>query len=150
MTSAASVEGFVGQKKLAIVGASRSGEKMGNVILNELTAKGYTVYPVHPEANRIGEQTAYRSLQELPEPVGGVVISVKPERTAEIIRDAHEAGITRAWIQQGAQTDDALAACDRYGMDAVSGECILMFAEPVQSIHRFHRFFRRVFGRMPA
>jgi predicted CoA-binding protein len=32
---------------------------------------------------------------------------------------------------------------------AVSGQCIYMFAEPVSSLHAFHRWFWRLFGKLP-
>jgi predicted CoA-binding protein len=65
------------------------------------------------------------------------------------VKQAHEAGITRVWIQQMAQSPEALAYCEENDLSCVSGECILMYAEPVGSIHKFHRFFRKLFGRMP-
>jgi predicted CoA-binding protein len=138
------------EKKLALVGASRSGQKMGNAILNELKTKGYTVYPVHPQAEYIADEKCYPSLAALPESVGGAVIVVKPDQTERVVRDAHAAGIPRVWMQRGAESANALAYCRENGIDAVSRECILMFAEPVTSIHSVHRFFRRLFGAMPA
>lgn len=150
MASAASVTAFVGERKLALVGASRSGQKMGNAILKELGEKGYTVHPVHPEAEYISDRKCYRSLSELPERVGGVIVVVKPDRATAVVREAADAGIPRVWLQQGAESDEALAICEQRGIDVVAKECILMFAEPVTSIHRFHRFFKRIFGRMPA
>lgn len=150
MASAASVDAFVSQKKLALVGASRSGQKMGNAILRELGAKGYTVYPVHPEAATINGTPAFASFAELPEPVGGAIVCVKPEQTEQVVRDAKQAGIERVWLQQGAESAQAVAFCEENGIDAITKECILMFAEPVESIHKFHRFFKRLFGRMPA
>ena len=150
MVTAASVEAFVSQKRLALVGASRSGSKMGNVILRELTSKGYTVYPVHPEAQTINDAPAFASLGQLPEPVGGAIVCVKPERAEQVVREAKEAGIERVWLQQGGESQEAIAFCESNGVDAITKECILMFAEPVESIHRFHRFFKRLFGRMPT
>lgn len=150
MARATSVQDFVRQKKLALVGASRSGQKFGNTILNELKGKGYTVYPIHPDAESISGDACYASFAALPEAVGGVIVSVKPERTSGVVRDAHEAGITRVWIQQGAESSDAIAYCEEQGVDVITGECFLMFAEPVESIHRFHRFVKRILGRMPA
>ncbi|MFP4112756.1 MAG: CoA-binding protein [Spirochaetota bacterium] len=149
MTPAASIRSFMEAKKLALVGASRSGRKFGNMVLNELTAKGYTVYPVHPGAQYIADQKCYSSLAELPESVGGVVVVVKPDQSEIVVRDAYAAGIPRVWLQQGAESASALAYCEQNGIDAISRECILMHAEPVQSIHAVHRFFRRLFGRMP-
>jgi len=149
MVSAESVRQFMGERTLALAGASRSGQKMGNAILKELKRKGYTVYPVHPEAQQIGDDRCYASFADLPEQVGGVVVVVKPTDAVRVVREAKEAGIGRVWLQQGAESPEVVSYCEQEAVDLISGECILMFAEPVESIHRFHRFVRRIFGRMP-
>ena len=58
-------------------------------------------------------------------------------------------GITRLWIQQGAESAEALELCREHGLSAISKRCIMMFAEPVGGIHTFHRFFARLFGSYP-
>jgi uncharacterized protein len=149
-TSAATVDAFMAEKTLAIAGVSRSGQKFGNSIMKELGAKGYTLLPVHPEADEIDGHPCARSLGELTQPVGGVIVVVKPEQAIQVVRDAHAAGIPRVWFQQGSQSNKAIEFCRQNGMEVVSKLCILMFAEPVESIHAFHRFLKRVFGTMPA
>lgn len=143
------VDEFLHERTLAIVGVSRSGKKFGNAIVHELTGKGYRLFPVNPKAERIGEIPCYPTLRNLPEPVGGVIVVVPPAETERVVRDAHEAGITRVWMQQGAESEEAIRYCHEHAMQAVHGECILMFAEPAGIPHRVHRFFRGVFGSMP-
>lgn len=145
----AAVDDFVAQKTLALAGASRGGKKFGNSVLKELRAKGYTVYPVHPEAKEIDGVPCVPSLAELPEPVGGIVLTVKPRETTKLVREAEAAGIPRVWMQQGAESEEAIAFCRDRGIDAVHGECILMYAGPVQGIHSFHRWLWKVFGKLP-
>ena len=41
------------------------------------------------------------------------------------------------------------ARCKDLGLNVVSGECVFMFAEPMESFHKFHRFFYKLFGKMP-
>ena len=43
----------------------------------------------------------------------------------------------------------ALALCREKGLQPVSGKCIMMFADPVGSIHGVHRWFAKVFGTLP-
>lgn len=143
------VDAFVAQKTLALAGASRSGKKFGNTVLKDLRAKGYTVYPVHPEAKEIDGVPCVPSIAALPEAVGGLIAVLPPERTGTIVREAHAAGIPRVWMQQGAQSDEAIAYCRDNGIDAVHGECILMFAGPVEGVHGFHRWLWKVFGKLP-
>ncbi len=52
-TSMGAVERFLAQPAFALAGASRTGEKFGNVILRELLAKGMHVYPLNPGTTSI-------------------------------------------------------------------------------------------------
>jgi hypothetical protein len=149
MTSRAAVDGFLAERTLALVGASRSGRKFGNAVLKALTAKGYRVLPVHPDAPHIDGHQAYPSLAELPERVGGVIVVVPPVQAEQVVRAAAAAGIGRVWLQQGASSPAALKVADAQGISVVHGECILMFAEPTGSFHRLHRFVWKVLGRLP-
>lgn len=149
MATAAQVEGFLSEKEIAVIGASRSGGKFGNMVIKELGEKGYTLYPIHPEADSVDGVKSFRSYAELPKPVSATFIAVAPDKCAAAVKEAHAAGIDRMWIQQMSQSPEAVAYCEQNGIDAVTKECILMYAEPVGSIHKFHRFFRKLFGRMP-
>ncbi len=143
------VDEFVAQKTLALAGASRSGKKFGNSILKELTQKGYTMHLVHPEAKEIGGHPCVASLAELPEAVGGLVLAVKPAESEKLVQEAHAAGITRVWLPISFASGCTVAYCRDNGMDVIAGECLLMFTEPVQSIHSFHRFLWNIFGKLP-
>ena len=149
-SSGASVRDFIGQRTLAVVGVSRGGKKFGNFAYRELRAKGYRLFPIHPNAATVEGDPTYPELAALPEPVGGVLIMVPPAQAERVVRDAAAAGITRVWLQQGAESQAALDACDAAGITAVSGECILMFAEPAAWFHRAHRLGRRMFTGLPA
>ena len=147
--SGSTVGEFVAQKSLALAGASRGGKKFGNTILKELREKGYTVYPVHPEVKDIDGVACAPSLAALPEAVGGLVLVVPPAESAKLVREAHDAGIRRVWMQQGAESAEAIAFCHDNGIDVVSGECLLMYIEPVQGVHSFHRWVWKIFGKLP-
>jgi predicted CoA-binding protein len=149
MTSQASVDGFLAQDTLAIAGVSRNGKGFGNAVLEDLTNKGYEVLPVHPEATKLGGVPSFPSLRKLPKKVGGLILVVPPQQTEKLVREAKEAGIERIWMQQGAESAEAIRFCEDNDIDAVYGECIMMFAQPT-GIHRFHRWLRSVFGKLPS
>src|SRR3954447_3498665 len=136
-TEWAAIDAFVAQPALALMGASRSGRKFGNVALRELRAHGYRVYLVHPTADVIDGVRCFRSLADLPEPVGGVVISLPPDQAVGAVRSAAAAGIHRVWLQQGSESPYVLEVCRELGVEPVAGECILMFASP-RGIHKAH------------
>jgi uncharacterized protein len=147
--TAHSVQDFVRQRTLAFVGVSRNAKKFPNAAYRELRGKGYRLIPVNPAAETVEGETCYPSLTRLPEPVDGAIVMVPPSQAELVVRDAATAGIKRVWLQQGAESEAALKMCELYGIKVVSGECILMFAEPAMWFHRAHRFGRRMLGTLP-
>ena len=139
---------FVKGRRIAVLGASRTGKKFGNLVCTELKQRGYQVFIVHPEAQEIDGQPCSPSLAALAGQVDGVVISVTPGKAVEALREAAAAGIKNIWIQQGAQSPATAAAASELGLNPVTGKCILMYAEPVGSIHAWHRAFARLFGQL--
>jgi uncharacterized protein len=149
MTKMSTVNEFLSQKSLAIVGVSQTGKKFSNYVFNELKSKRYQVFPVNPKTESISGETCYPNLNALHEKVGGVVVITKPTETEKIVREAQALGIKHVWIQQGAESDEAIRFCKENGMNLVHGECILMFAEPIGSFHKFHWWIWKLVGKLP-
>ena len=149
MNTKQDVQEFVSQKTIAMAGLSRDANAFSANIRKELQSKGYRILAVNPNASSIGGETCYPSLSALPEKVGGVLVVTGPSQSEKVVREAAAQGISRVWLQQGAQSDAAIAACAEHGLSAVSGKCIMMFAEPVSSVHSVHRWFAKVFGQLP-
>lgn len=144
------IDDFLAQRSLALVGVRRNGrDGFGNSIRREMAAKGWALHVVHPEVDRVGDAPCAHTLAEVASAVGGVVLVTPPEETAKLVDEAAAAGIRRVWMQQGAESPEALARCAAHGIDAVYGECILMFAEPTSWFHRAHRWLRDVAGELP-
>jgi predicted CoA-binding protein len=143
------IDGFVTQETIAIVGMSRSPQSFSANAAKELRAKGYRIYPINPNATEIQGEKCYPSLAALPEKVGGVLFLTPPAATERAVREAVEAEVAHFWIQQGAESPEAINFCKEKNLSAVTGHCILMFAEPVAFFHRLHRFFKGLFGGLP-
>jgi predicted CoA-binding protein len=148
-SSKADVDQFISQPKLAVVGVSRDTKKFGNAAYKALKQKGYQVYPINRNVETIEGDRCYPALAALPEKVDGVVIVVPPRETEQVVREADAAGIKNVWMQQGAESDAAIQYCQEHGLDEVHGECIMMFAPPVGSVHRWHRGAWKLFGKLP-
>ena len=149
MNTQAEVKEFLAQRSLAVAGVSRSGGKFGNTAYRELKTKGYNLFPVHPEAEILEGDSAYPNLSALPEEVGGVLAVIPPTETEQLVRDAAAAGITRVWLQQGAESENAIRFCEEQGISVVAGECIIMFAEPTGFGHKLHRWVWKLLGKLP-
>lgn len=143
------IENFLSQKTLAIVGVSRNSKKFGNLAYKELKSKGYKLYPVHPDMENYDGETCYASLRDLPEKMGGVFITVSPEKTEEIVKEAKNLGITNIWIQQKSESENAISFCRQNGLNMIHNECILMYANPVGFPHSLHRLIWKMIGKLP-
>jgi hypothetical protein len=149
MNSKKVVEDFIAQKKIAVVGVSRKKTKFGNAIYKELKQKGYNVFPINPHMNTFEGDVCYPDLLSLPEKIDAVIINVPPAQTEKVVREAKQAGINKVWLQQGSQSDEAVKFCEENGIDCVSNECILMFAQPSAFMHRAHKWVWGILGKLP-
>jgi uncharacterized protein len=149
MVSRETIHQFLAERTLALAGVSRDGKGFGNIVRKELAAKGYKILLVHPEAESIDGQKCARSLAEVAREVGGLVLVTPPPATLELVKQAAEAGLRRIWVQRGAESDEAIRFCEEHQLAVVHHECLLMFAEPAGGVHRFHRWVRGLFGKLP-
>ena len=133
---------------VALVGVSRNPKKFGQSAFKELKEKGLDVIPVNPMADEILGVKAYRNVKSLPPEVKSVIIMTKKDQTASVVRDAREKGIKNIWIQQMADSREALKDLEGSNINYVTGECILMHYKP-HSIHKFHKAIRKFFGVFP-
>jgi len=149
MTSQTAVESFLASKNIAVVGVSRKSSKFGSVIYKELKKKGFNVYGVNPSLGSIEGDKCYNNLKELEGKIDGIVNVVSPKETENIVREANEIGVKNIWMQQGSESKEAIKYCQENGINEVHKECILMFADPVNSIHGVHKWIWKVLGKLP-
>lgn len=150
MNTKQEIEEFLALRKIAIAGVSRDPNAFSVRVYDELARKGYRLYPVNPKAKRIGKVSCFPTLSLLPESVEGVLLFTPPSETAAVVEEAAVLGIKHIWIQQGAESEQAISACTTHYLRAVTHHCILMFAEPVGAIHRVHRWFRTLCRPIPS
>ena len=124
--------------------------EVGNLLYRTLRARGTRVYAVHPQAARLEGDPAYAAFNALPEPVGGVVVCVKPAQAEAVVREVVAAGIPRLWLQQGAASPAVLAYAAAQGLTVFSGACLLMFVAGDRFPHALHRTVQGWLGRLPG
>ncbi len=138
-------DAFLAQKTIAVVGVSRT-RGFGNTLFRHLQRKGYRVFPVNSQADTVEGQPCYRRLDDLPEPVTGVVAVVPAPQTKLIVEDCARLGIQHLWIEEGAASEEALALCRDKGIAAVSGHCLLMYSN-AGFPHSLHRWVWKMAGK---
>lgn len=142
------IDNFINSKRIAVAGMSRTGKKFGNMAVKELKDKGYEIFPVHPEAQEIDGMTCYPNLKSLSGKVDGVWISVPAKNVPPLLEEAAQIGLKNIWVQQGAWSTEVQQKIDELKLQVVSKKCILMYAPPVKSLHKFHRTIVGIFGKL--
>lgn len=148
-TTQTAIDAFLAPRRLAIAGVSRDPKKFGFIAFKELREKGFEVLPINPNAETIDGIKCYPSVASLPEGVESLLLVTPRNQTAGVIREALEKKIPHLWIQQMAESKEALKLAENTSVNLIYKECILMHTLPVKSIHRFHRAIKGFFGLLP-
>ncbi len=92
---ARSVARLFNPQSVAVIGASRRKESMGNQLLRSLLEGGFTgrLFAIHPTANEVAGVTAYTTLHEAPGPIDLAIIAVPADAVDRVIDDAAQAGV---------------------------------------------------------
>jgi len=148
MHSLETIQDILSRRRLALVGMSTHEGDFSRTIDQQLGLRGYDVVPVNPKTSTIAERPAYARVQDIDPPVEWVLVMTPPEATADVIADAHAAGVTRVWLHrgvgQGAVSEAATALARQHGMTLVAGECPLMFVGKPGFPHNVHAWFKKV------
>ena len=143
------IESFLAPRRLAIAGVSRNPKKFGYQVMKELSDKGYSKLPVNPNADEIYGIRCYKRVSELPDDVDSLLIITPKPETDAVLEGALRNGLKNIWVHQTSDTADTLKIAEEYQKEIIYGKCIFMFAEPVVSVHKFHRALVKFFGGLP-
>jgi uncharacterized protein len=149
MTTLQSINTFFEGREIGIAGVSRDPKKFGFQVYKFMKEHDYKVYPINPSADSILGDKCYAGIADLPETVKSLLILTKPQNTDKAVEDSVKKGIPNIWIQQMSQTKSAVETAKKNNVNVVTNKCIFMFTEPVGSVHKFHRFMIKLFGRYP-
>ena len=78
-------------------------------------------------------EPCYASLADLPESVDQIVIVLPPGATEQVVEEAAEQGVTRVWMQPGAESSAAVDFCKEQGINVVAGRCILRYIDQLDA-----------------
>lgn len=140
---------FMTQKNVAIAGISRNDKKFGNAIFKALHDRNYQLFPIHQQLESFEGVGCFKAVDALPGEVSALIICTRPDKTVDLVHSAIAKGIKHIWLQQGAQNDEAIEFARSKGVNIIHRQCALMFAEPVNSVHKFHKSINKFFGIYP-
>lgn len=149
----ADIDDFLAQRRIAMVGVSRSPHDFSRSLFRELCAKGYDVVPVNPSAQDIEGKQSFARVQDIVPQVDAALIITAPGQTEQVVRDCAEAGVRRVWVHrgggQGSVDAKAVAFCNKNGIRLVEGHCPFMFLPETSFFHRVHGFVLKITGKYP-
>ncbi len=125
MTDQNLIAEFLALPRYAVVGVSADHKKYGYKTWRNLREKGYTVFPVNPKYDEIEGERCYRSLAEVADRVDVVDLVVPPKVTEEVVKQCVALGLTRVWMQPGAESEEAIRFCQENGVQVLYGVCVM-------------------------
>jgi len=148
------VSEFLGGKRFAVAGVSRSRKLPANAIYRRLRASGYDAIPVNPSATSVEGVTCYPDLGSIPGPVDGVIVATHPDVSLQLVRQCADVGVKNVWFHRsfgsGSVSDAAVKECGKRGISCLVGGCPLMYCGPVDPFHRFMRWWLCLQRRVPG
>jgi predicted CoA-binding protein len=128
----AAASAFLANKRIAVTGVSRQPASHGsNVVYRRLRDRGYEVFAVNPNTQRVEGDPSYPDLKSIPGGVEAVVIATRPERALGTMQECAELGIKHVWMHRGpgagSVSEDATDYGRRQGITVIDGGCPLMF-----------------------
>ncbi len=127
---------FFYPKSIAVVGASRSPEKLGAIILKNIIESGFSgsVFPINPQAEELQGVKCYKSINDLPEKPELAIVSIPSNAAVEAVEALGSAGILNVVVlsagfkelgAEGADLEKKLQAIiGKYKMNLLGPNCL--------------------------
>lgn len=112
-------------KTIAVVGLSRKPWRASYGVSEYMQSAGYRIIPVNPHEGEVLGETAYRTLDDVPEPVDMVNVFRRSEAVPEIVEAAIRIGAKSVWMQEGVEHEEAAALARAAGLSVVMDRCLL-------------------------
>jgi uncharacterized protein len=153
------VQGFLTQKKIAVVGVSDKRDTGCNLSYKKFKEAGYKVYAVNPRISSFEGEPCYADLKSIPEKPDAVFILTNPKVTEQVVQQCVDLGIKNVWMHCMMGTKPGLAAgmtsvsqsavdmCKANGIEVIPGACPNQFLNP-DGGHKFMRGMWKLFGFM--
>ena len=136
---------FLAHKRIAVTGVSRRnpGEHGANSVFRRLRDRGYEVFAVNPNTDKVEGAPSYHDLRSIPGGVEAVVIGTAPDKAEGTMRECAELGIKHVWMHRaygnGSVSPAATAYGREHGITVIDGGCPLMFEPTADFAHKVMR-----------
>jgi predicted CoA-binding protein len=146
---------FLAKKRIAVTGVSRTpGSHAGNAVYRRLRDRGYQVFAINPNVDRIEGDVCYHDLKSIPGGVDAVVIGTGPAIAETTMRECAELGIKHVWMHRSFGKGSVSREATKYGREhdisVIDGGCPLMFEPTADPAHKVMRVLFTMTGKVPT
>ncbi|MGH3354895.1 MAG: GNAT family N-acetyltransferase, partial [Nocardioidaceae bacterium] len=145
---ARSIARFFSAESIAVIGASRRQDTIGQTLVRNLVLGGYTgrVFAVNPAAQAVAGLPAYAKVQDIPDPVELALVAVPADYVEEVVLDCAAKGVSGLIVissgfaetgEEGRVRQRRLVGLARsYGLRLIGPNCLgVINTRPNQSLN---------------
>jgi len=122
-------------RTIAVVGLSPEPARDSHRIASYLSTQGYRIVPVRPGEKEILGEKAYRSLDDIQDPIDIVDVFRRPEQVTAHAREALGLKPRAFWMQLGIENEEAAALLIEAGIDVIMNRCIKVEHQRLLNAH---------------
>src|SRR5580698_7988280 len=111
---------------ITVVGISATASKAAHSVPAHMQRHGWRIIPVNPHAEEILGEAVYRTLADVPEPLGLVDVFRPSAQTPDVARQAVALGAEALWLQLGIRSEEARSIAESAGMLYVEDRCLVI------------------------
>ena len=112
------------RRTIAVVGLSANWYRPSFFAAKYMQEHGYRVIPVNPQYESVLGEKCYKSLRDIPEPVGIVDCFRRSEEIPALADEAIAIGAKVLWMQLGVSNAAARAKAEAAGLEVVEDRCV--------------------------
>lgn len=112
-------------KTIAVVGLSSNPMRPSYSVSRYMQSHGYRIIPINPNETSVLGETAYATLDEVPDKIDMVDIFRRSEEAGPHVDEAIRLGARSVWLQEEVIDQAAAARALDAGLDVVMDRCIL-------------------------
>jgi len=96
------------QSSVAVIGASGDRHKYGNKAVRAYLESGFKVFPVNPREDTIEGLKAYKTLEEISEPLNFISMYVPPVVGLKLLPSIAQKKPQELWLNPGSESDELI------------------------------------------
>ena len=104
---------------IAVIGANNDRAKFANKAVRAWQARGYRVYPIHPDETEVEGLRAYPTVTDVPETLDEATLYVRPSIGIGILNALKAKGVSKLYVNPGAGSPELMEKAASLGLEAI-------------------------------